>query len=205
MGARREWPERKRRHGGASNVLARLAAGRVRRTPSLDKVLVGTGEPVPFDAPTGGQFRGVVTASGRRRWLRKGDRVIRVLVAEDVRISARDARTVLGLEADIEVVAEVATGDRIVAAAFEYRPDVAVLDIDVPGMDGLTAAAGRSTAIGRAEAVRRTAPAARRQASLLASHRRLATRRAGSGPRAARESCRPAQRYRDAAGETILT
>jgi two-component system response regulator DesR len=67
--------------------------------------------------------------------------VIRVLVAEDVRILRETLVTVLGLEADIEVVAEVAAGDRIVAAALEHRPDVAVLDIDLPGVDGLAAAA----------------------------------------------------------------
>jgi two-component system response regulator DesR len=67
--------------------------------------------------------------------------VIRVLVAEDVRILRETLVTVLGLEADIEVVADVAAGDRIVTVALENRPDVAVLDIDLPGMDGLTAAA----------------------------------------------------------------
>jgi two-component system response regulator DesR len=67
--------------------------------------------------------------------------VIRVLVAEDVRILRETLVTVLGLEADIEVVAEVSAGDRIVAAAVEHNPDVAVLDIDLPGTDGLAAAA----------------------------------------------------------------
>jgi two-component system response regulator DesR len=67
--------------------------------------------------------------------------VIRVLVAEDVRILRETLATVLSLEPDIEVVAEASAGDRIVAAALEHRPDVAVLDIDMPGMDGLTAAA----------------------------------------------------------------
>ncbi len=47
----------------------------------------------------------------------------------------------LGLEADIEVVAQVGTGDAIVGAALESRPDVALLDIDLPGISGLDAAA----------------------------------------------------------------
>jgi two-component system response regulator DesR len=47
---------------------------------------------------------------------------------------------VLSLEEDIEVIAQVSTGERIVPAALEHRPDLAVLDIDMPGMDGLTAA-----------------------------------------------------------------
>ena len=45
----------------------------------------------------------------------------------------------LNLEADIEVVAEVARGDEVVAAAKEARPDVALLDIEMPGMSGLEA------------------------------------------------------------------
>jgi two-component system response regulator DesR len=48
---------------------------------------------------------------------------------------------VLNLEDDLEVVAEVASGERIVPAVLQHTPDVAVLDIDLPGMDGLTAAA----------------------------------------------------------------
>jgi two-component system response regulator DesR len=67
--------------------------------------------------------------------------VIRVLVAEDVRILRETLVAVLSLEADMEVVAEVSVGDRIVAAALEHRPEVAVMDIDMPGTDGLTAAA----------------------------------------------------------------
>jgi two-component system, NarL family, response regulator DesR len=67
--------------------------------------------------------------------------VIRVLLAEDMRILADTLAAVLGLESDIEVVAQVADGDAIVPATLAYRPDVAVLDIDLPGTDGLTAAA----------------------------------------------------------------
>jgi two-component system response regulator DesR len=67
--------------------------------------------------------------------------VIRVLVAEDVRILRDTLVAVLALETDIEVVAELASGDRIVPTAVEQRPNVAVLDIDLPGLDGLSAAA----------------------------------------------------------------
>jgi two-component system response regulator DesR len=66
--------------------------------------------------------------------------VIRIMVAEDMRILRETLVAVLSLEADIEVVAEVPTGGAIVPAAVECRPDVAVLDIDLPGVDGLTAA-----------------------------------------------------------------
>lgn len=47
----------------------------------------------------------------------------------------------LGLEADMEVVAQIAAGDLIVDKALECRPDVALLDIELPGLSGLDAAA----------------------------------------------------------------
>ncbi|UQS27840.1 response regulator transcription factor [Amycolatopsis thermalba] len=49
--------------------------------------------------------------------------------------------TVLGLEPDIEVVGQVGSGDEVLAAATETAPDVALLDVQMPGKDGLTAAA----------------------------------------------------------------
>jgi two-component system response regulator DesR len=67
--------------------------------------------------------------------------VIRILVAEDVRILRDTLVAVLGLEDDFEVVDAVASGTEIVPAALRHHPDVAVLDIDLPGVDGLTAAA----------------------------------------------------------------
>jgi two-component system response regulator DesR len=66
--------------------------------------------------------------------------MIRVLVAEDMRILRDTLVAVLSLEADIEVVAQVSSGGEIVSAAAEHRPDLAVLDIDLPEVDGLTAA-----------------------------------------------------------------
>ncbi len=45
----------------------------------------------------------------------------------------------LNMEADIEVVAEVAGGNEILPAARKYQPDVAVIDVDLPGTDGITA------------------------------------------------------------------
>ena len=48
--------------------------------------------------------------------------------------------TLLGLEPDIEVVAQVGRGDEVLAAAAAAEPDVALLDIEMPGLDGLSAA-----------------------------------------------------------------
>ena len=67
--------------------------------------------------------------------------MIRVLVAEDMRILRDTLVSVLNLEEDIEVVAQVAAGEDIVPAAVAEHPDLAVVDIDLPGVDGLTAAA----------------------------------------------------------------
>ncbi|MFG6200125.1 DNA-binding response regulator [Nonomuraea sp. JJY05] len=67
--------------------------------------------------------------------------MIRILIAEDMRILRDTLVALLGLEDDLEVVAELAAGDRIVPTALRHRPDVAIIDIDLPGTDGLTAAA----------------------------------------------------------------
>ncbi|HEV7979587.1 response regulator transcription factor [Amycolatopsis sp.] len=67
--------------------------------------------------------------------------MIKVLVAEDMHIVRGALVALLQLESDIEVVAEVANGDEVLAAARRSKPDVAVIDIDMPHKDGLTAAA----------------------------------------------------------------
>ncbi|MEU1459135.1 response regulator transcription factor [Streptomyces sp. NPDC005727] len=66
---------------------------------------------------------------------------IRVLLAEDQGMMRGALALLLGMEDDIEVVAQVSTGDAIVAAALLHRPDVALLDIELPGISGLDAAA----------------------------------------------------------------
>lgn len=50
-------------------------------------------------------------------------------------------RALLSLEEDLDVVAEIARGDEVVDAALCHRPDVALLDIEMPGLDGLSATA----------------------------------------------------------------
>ncbi|WP_330176066.1 response regulator transcription factor [Streptomyces sp. NBC_01498] len=67
--------------------------------------------------------------------------MIRVLLAEDQGMMRGALALLLGMESDIEVVAQVATGDAIVDAALAARPDVALLDIELPGRTGLDAAA----------------------------------------------------------------
>jgi two-component system response regulator DesR len=66
---------------------------------------------------------------------------IRVLLAEDQAMIREALAALLSFEDDIEVVAQVGRGDEVVAAALASEPDVALLDIEMPGLDGLTAAA----------------------------------------------------------------
>ena len=67
--------------------------------------------------------------------------MIRVLLAEDQGMMRGALALLLGMEPDIEVVAEVANGADVVPAALRERPDVALVDIEMPGVDGLTATA----------------------------------------------------------------
>jgi two-component system, NarL family, response regulator DesR len=66
--------------------------------------------------------------------------MIRVLLAEDQAMVRGALASLLALEEDIEVVAEVDRADAVLEAAQAARPDVALLDIEMPGGDGLTVA-----------------------------------------------------------------
>jgi two-component system response regulator DesR len=68
-------------------------------------------------------------------------RVIRVVLAEDQAMVRGALASLLSLEADIEVVGEAASGAEAVIVAGRVRPDVTLLDIEMPGMDGIAAAA----------------------------------------------------------------
>ena len=67
--------------------------------------------------------------------------MIRVLLADDQALVRGALSAMLNLESDIEVVAEVGSGDEVVPTARQVTPDVALLDVQMPGKDGLTAAA----------------------------------------------------------------
>ena len=70
--------------------------------------------------------------------------LIRVLLAEDQAMIREALAALLSFEDDIEVVAQVGRGDEVTRAARAAAPDVALLDIEMPGMDGLAAAAALS-------------------------------------------------------------
>jgi two-component system, NarL family, response regulator DesR len=66
--------------------------------------------------------------------------MIRLLLADDQELIRSALASLLALQNDFEVVASVGRGDEVVEAAREHRPDVALLDIEMPGIDGLAAA-----------------------------------------------------------------
>lgn len=66
--------------------------------------------------------------------------MINVLIAEDVRMLRRALVSLLELEPDIHVVSELSSGADVVRQARETAPDVAILDVDMPGLDGISAA-----------------------------------------------------------------
>jgi two-component system, NarL family, response regulator DesR len=67
--------------------------------------------------------------------------VIRILLADDQHLVRGALAALLSLEDDMTVVGEVARGDEVVAKVRDLRPDVVLLDVEMPGLDGLAAAA----------------------------------------------------------------
>ena len=76
---------------------------------------------------------------------------IRLVIADDQALVRGALAALLGLEPDIEVVAELGDGTGVADAVVEFSADVAMLDVEMPGLDGISAAA----------AVRRAAPSCR--------------------------------------------
>ena len=70
-----------------------------------------------------------------------------MLLADDQALVRGALSALLGLEDDLEVVAEVGSGDAVVPAAREHAPDVALLDVEMPGMDGIAATAALREAL----------------------------------------------------------
>jgi two-component system, NarL family, response regulator DesR len=66
--------------------------------------------------------------------------VIRLLLADDHALVRGAMAALLDMEPDLTVVAEVGRGDEVVAAAVQHKPDVALLDVEMPGLDGVAAA-----------------------------------------------------------------
>lgn len=65
--------------------------------------------------------------------------MIRLLLADDQALVRGALAALLSMESDLEVVAEVGRGDEVVAAALRTAPDVALVDVEMPGLDGISA------------------------------------------------------------------
>jgi two-component system response regulator DesR len=72
---------------------------------------------------------------------------IRLLIADDQALVRGALAALLDLEPDLEVVSEVGRGDEVVDAVRAAKPDVALLDVEMPGLDGIEAAAALRTAV----------------------------------------------------------
>ena len=72
---------------------------------------------------------------------------IRLLIADDQALVRGALAALLDLEPDLTVVAEVGRGDEVIDAAKRSTPDVALLDVEMPGLDGIEAAAALRTAV----------------------------------------------------------
>jgi DNA-binding NarL/FixJ family response regulator len=64
---------------------------------------------------------------------------IRVLIADDHAVVRQGLRTFLELQDDVEVVADVADGEAALSAVAEHEPDVVLMDLVMPGVDGIEA------------------------------------------------------------------
>jgi two-component system response regulator DesR len=73
--------------------------------------------------------------------------MIKLLLADDQALVRGALAALLDLEPDLSVVAEVGRGDEVVAAAKSAEPDVALLDVEMPGLDGIAATAALRAAI----------------------------------------------------------
>lgn len=73
--------------------------------------------------------------------------MIRLLLADDQALVRGALAALLSMESDLEVVAEVGRGDEVVDAAREHQPDVALLDVEMPGLDGIAATAALREAL----------------------------------------------------------
>ena len=130
--------ERSRRCGGAASRWDKARCSAL-DWPSAPGPCAGALSRVPVE---NGGLRLAVTVP---RTAEGGEGMIRVLIAEDQGMVRGALASLLSLEHDIEVVAQVGRGDQVVPTALEARPDVALLDIEMPGATGLDASADLSS------------------------------------------------------------
>src|SRR3989442_200065 len=109
------------------------------RQPSLKAELAGAREALTAAARRM-SAQGHPALSRSARASRHCERVIRVLIAEDQSMVRGALKALLAMEGDIEIVAETDRADQVLPLASQTKPDVALLEIEMPGGDGITAA-----------------------------------------------------------------
>ena len=127
--------------GGSGLAGARRAAGRPGRQhhdrASPQRPLPAGGQPARLRRRSGAAWPG----PARHRCHTKDARaVIRVLLADDENLIRTALASLLAIQDDLQVVAQAASGDEALAMARRHRPDVAVLDLQMPGLDGIAVA-----------------------------------------------------------------
>ena len=119
----------------------------------LGERLAGLGGSITTGHPRNGHFRLEASLPVRRRsgaarpgparhrcHTRDARAVIRVLLADDENLIRTALASLLAIQEDLQVVAQAASGDEALAMARRHRPDVAVLDLQMPGLDGIAVA-----------------------------------------------------------------
>jgi DNA-binding NarL/FixJ family response regulator len=94
-------------------------------------------------------------------------RPVRILLVEDNQVFRDALELLLGMRADVEVVASVADGSQALAAARQYAPDVVLMDYRLPGMDGVQATVALKEALPDLAVVVLTASANSREIEAL--------------------------------------
>lgn len=94
-------------------------------------------------------------------------RPVRILLVEDNQVFREALQLLLGMRADVEVVAAVGDGSETLDAARQHRPDVVLMDYRLPGMDGVQATAALREALPDVAVVVLTASANQREIEAL--------------------------------------
>jgi PAS domain S-box-containing protein len=122
--------------GGRLEVESAVGRGVV-ATLSVPMILPASGEAHPADGAAPETDDGRAAAANPQR--DDARRTIRVLLVDDQQVMLDGLNALLAGEADIEVVAQAADGQTAVGLARAHRPDIVVMDVSMPGMDGIEA------------------------------------------------------------------